>query len=138
MGLDNNFILKDNNSKIDIGHFHNFYELNDFMRDNCEETEKGSYVYKVTKEVLKKLGDELEPIYKALIKLNRKYIANYDLYEAYPKRAKLERVELENNKFNPLYSRSFYCGNKVLRLYPLVETLINNYKDNFIEFVSSF
>lgn len=138
MGLDNNFTLKDNNSKIDIGYFHNFYELNDFIRLNCEETEKGSCIYKITKKVLEELRDELEPIYKSLIKLDRKNIASYDLYEAYPKRAKLERDEIENNNFNPLYSKSFYCGNKVLRLYPLVETLINNYKDDFIEFVSSF
>lgn len=136
MGLDNYFLIKKDDKYFEIGYFRKFYELDDFITTMCKPTEGNSYTFLVDREALKMLKEEIEPIFKVLIKADEKYLCNYDDY-GYPKKFRLDRVEFINNNFNPINSRSYACGIKVINLYHLVCTLLNSDCDDVL-FISSW
>lgn len=158
MGLDNGFILRHNESKVEceIAYFRKYYELDTWIRQNTEHTEPdelGNWVWKIDKNALESLKNYIKPIYDVLILVESGLINKYD-DEGYPKSLikKLEAVAYDNS-FNPISSESSFAGCKLIHLYQsitqMLEIIDNNknyapdadrtkMKDWSIEFYSSF
>ena len=152
MGLDNGFVLKHSDHKdleCEIAYFRNYYELDGWIRHNCEETYKGSEWFKITIESLKALKDYIKPIYDVLVKIDDGLISKYD-DTTYNKSTitKIEAVAY-SNEFSPLSPQSSFAGHKLIHLYQsilsMIEILdIQKLKDDeedkiwFIEFYSSY
>lgn len=152
MGLDNGFILKHPDHTdlgCEIAYFRNYYELDSWVRCNCEETCKGSEWFKITLESIKELSNYIKPVYDVLIKVDDGLISKYD-DEGYKSTVKA-RLDgnAYTNEFNPTNSQSSFAGHKLIHLYQsilsMIEILdIQKLKDDekdkrwFIEFYSSY
>lgn len=145
MGLDNGFIIKHNNTgaSCDIAYFRKYYELDTWIRHNCEETYEGSEQFKITTESLDKLKNYIKPVYDVLIKVDEGLISKYDS-EGYKSTVKA-RLDgnAYTNEFNPVNSQSEFAGWKLVHLYQslcqMLEIIeLNEHHDWLIEFYSSY
>lgn len=144
MGLDNGFIIRnkqDEKFSLEIGYFRKFYELDEFIRTNCNEVSPD--IFSVTVEVLEALKEELLPTVQVLIKIPQRLLEKYDFNGIYPKKYGFDNEEAIYDTFNPHCSGSAFPGWKALKLYNVVCTMINflndDYEENhYIEFYSSY
>ena len=77
MGLDNGFILtnKKTKTKLELGYFRNFYELDRWVRENGISPgidRNFCYDFILNKEILKKLLGEITPIAEKLLNKYKK------------------------------------------------------------------
>ena len=146
MGLDNGFILtnKKTKTKLELGYFRNFYELDRWVRENgiSPEIDRNfCYDFILNKEILKKLLEEITPIAEKLLKFGDNKVSYYDSY-GYPQ----EFIEtFYREYFNPASSDSAFAGEKLIDLYYKVKTMYDLYdindnmdEDWILTFYSSF
>ena len=127
MGLDNGFILRHTESKVEceIAYFRKYYELDTWINQNAKSIdEKTDYEYYIDKNVLESLQNYIKPIYDVLILVEPGLISKYD-DEGYPKSLikKLEAVAY-NNPFNPISSESSFAGHKLIHLYQSIMQIL--------------
>ena len=127
MGLDNGFVLKHKEHKeikCDLSYFRKYYELDGWVRNNCEATYEGSDWFKITAESLDKLKNYIKPVYDVLIKVDEGLISKYDS-EGYKSTVKARLVgNAYTNEFNPVNSQSEFAGWKLVHLYQSILSMI--------------
>lgn len=149
MGLDNGFCIRSKKhpelAEIEFGYFRKFYELDDWIRFNCEPADDASendihdnYLYLVTEEDAIRLRDTIEPIVEKLMSLGVTHVAYYDEY-GYPDEFK---SLFYGNDFDPFSTKSYLCGVKLCRLYYVMNNIIEicelNDDDVYITFYRSY
>ena len=125
MGLDNGFILRHTESKVEceIAYFRKYYELDTWIKQNAKSVDE-DYEYYIDKNVLESLMNYIKPIYNILILVESGLIRKYD-NEGYSKSLikKLEAVAYDN-PFSPISSQSSFAGWKLIHLYQSIYQLI--------------
>lgn len=140
MGLDNGFIARKKENSyvvdIDLAHFRNYYELDDYIR-SCTYSPDG-YEFLVSAETIREIEKTIKDIAKTLLSTAGNTVDFYD-EQGYPE--EMQR-QFYGNPFDPSMSRSSFAGRKLIRLYETthcLQDIIENNPDNvYIAFYSSF
>ena len=139
MGLDTYFILKDKQTgtTVKINYFRKYYELRDWIVDNCQAIDSDHYSFLVTYENFLTLEKAIERYAIPYSQLNDDEIELLEEEDIVPTR--FEQIAIfqnfGGNEFNPRSSRSAFPIRKLLRLYHFVkatiDAILNDLADNY-------
>lgn len=137
MGLDNGFIArskKDCSIEIELLYFRKYYELDRWVKNHCKPVvpDDDSLYYIIMDDIIK-LQHEIQNLYLPLSQKTKNEILYYDDF-GYPE----ELVALfYENDFNPVKSKSYAAGYKLVSLYNGLDVMLNimAFENNKFEFL---
>lgn len=139
MGLDNGFELRSKKNPyliINLEQFRKYYELNTWCMGNCNHIE--DYLVTISKNDVKNLKQEVEPVALELLKIEQSKLLYYD-ENGYPKKYEMS---FYGNNFSPICTETYLPGTKLCKLYfslLSIESILNSNEDDiYITFYSSF
>ena len=137
MGLDTVFMLKNKQTgaTVKINYFRKYYELRDWIVDNCKAIDNEHYSFLVTYENFLTLEKAIERYAIPYSQLNADEIELLEEEGIVP--ARFEQIAVfqnfGGNEFNPRSSQSAFPIRKLLRLYHFVKAAIDAILNNLWE-----
>lgn len=129
MGLDTNFILKNKQTgaTVEINYFRKYYELRDWIVDNCKAIDSDRFNFLVTYKNFLTLEKLIERYAIPYSQFNADEIELFEEEDIIPARFEHMAVfqNFGGNEFNPRSSHSAFPIRKLLKLYHFVKAVID-------------